>query len=129
MLQTLYADDLQPDRNMADAEAFLRRRLNNDPGLIDFALGLLSGVRRNRAEIDAALAKQATNWSLSRMAVTDRNVLRLGAYELMFTETPRVVVINEAVDLARRYGSRQSAPFVNGILDRLQVERRDAPAE
>jgi len=129
VLQMLYADDVHPHRNMADADEFLRRRLNFDPSLVKFASGLLAGVRKNRPEIDVLLSKQAANWSLQRMAVTDRNVLRLGAYEILFTETPRVVVINEAVDLARRYGSQQSASFVNGILDRLKVERRDAPAE
>lgn len=129
VLQMLYADDVHPQRNLADAEVFMRRRLNFQQILIQFASDLLAGVRKHRPEIDELLSKQAANWSLQRMAVTDRNVLRLGAYEILFTDTPRVVVINEAVDLARRYGSHQSAPFVNGILDRLKVERRNAPVE
>ncbi len=57
------------------------------------------------------------------MAATDRNVLRLGAYELLFTETPAAVVINEALELAKRYGTRQSSQFVNGILDRVQKRK------
>ena len=80
---------------------------------------LVAGVRRNRQELDTLLAQRAQNWSLQRMAVTDRNVLRLGAFEILFTETPDRVAINEAVDLARRFGSQQSAQFVNGILDRF----------
>jgi transcription antitermination protein NusB len=69
--------------------------------------------------LDALLVKTAENWSLERMAATDRNVLRLGAYEILFTQTPAAVAINEAVELAKRFGAAQSAPFVNGILDKF----------
>jgi N utilization substance protein B len=65
------------------------------------------------------LAKIAANWSLDRMAATDRNVLRLGAFEIVYSDTPNRVAINEAVELAKRYGSRHSAQFVNGILDKF----------
>ena len=58
------------------------------------------------------------------MAATDRNVLRLGAYELLYTETPGPVVINEALELSKRYGTKQSAQFVNGILDRIQKRKK-----
>jgi N utilization substance protein B len=119
VLQILYEDDLNPDRNMAASDHFLVRRLNNDLELIDFARGLLAGVRRSRAELDQLLTERADNWTLDRMAVTDRNVLRLGAYEILHTDTPQRVAINEAVELAKRFGARQSAHFVNGILDRF----------
>jgi N utilization substance protein B len=85
---------------------------------------LLSGVRRNRAEIDACLRTWAEHWTLERMAVIDRNILRIGAYEILYTDTPGQVAINEAVELAKRYGGKQSAQFVNGILDRLLKEYR-----
>ena len=84
-----------------------------------FAQSLIDGVRRNRAEIDVLLAKTADHWSLERMAATDRNVLRLGAYEILYTQTPGAVAINEAVELAKRFGAAQSAQFVNGILDKF----------
>ena len=119
VLQILYEDDLNPDRNLAAADLFLRRRLNNDEELVEFARSLLSGVRRNRQELDELLGQRADNWSLARMAVTDRNVLRLGAYEILYADTPPRVAINEAVELAKRFGARQSAQFVNGILDRF----------
>lgn len=92
--------------------------------LIEFARGLVAGVRRNRGELDQLLDKTAENWRIERMAATDRNVLRLGAYELLFTETPGAVAINEAVELAKRYGTAQSAQFVNGILDKLMTSHR-----
>ena len=76
-------------------------------------------MRQNRRELDEMLAQRAKNWSLKRMAVTDRNVLRLGTFEILFTDTPDRVAINEAVELARRFGAEQSAQFVNGILDRF----------
>jgi N utilization substance protein B len=69
------------------------------------------------------LAERADNWSLERMAVIDRNILRMGAYEILLTETPPRVVINEAVELAKRFGTKQSAKFVNGVLDRFLQER------
>lgn len=119
VLQMLYQDDLHPRHDMRSSEEFIRSRLKHYPELIDFALSLLWGTRRNRTELDALLVSRADNWSLRRMAVTDRNVLRLAAYEILYTDTPGRVVINEAVELAKRYGSKPSAQFVNGILDGL----------
>lgn len=115
---------MNPARNLASSDEFLRRRLGHDEDLIAFASALLSGVRRHRSELDRLLALGADHWSLDRMAVTDRNVLRLGAYEILHTDTPAPVAINEAVELARRYGSSQSSLFVNGVLDRILRDTR-----
>ena len=110
-LQVLYQDDLNPRRRAGrSAMRFLRTRLREDAELVEFAQSLIAGVRRNRAELDALLAQTADNWSLERMAATDRNVLRLGAYEILFTETPDRVAINEAVELAKRFGTAHSRP-------------------
>ena len=119
-LQVLYQDDLNPQHNPADDERFVRNRLQAAE-LIEFASSLVAGVRRNRQELDQVLAQTADHWSLERMAATDRNVLRLGAFEILHADTPDRVAINEAVELAKRFGSKQSAQFVNGILDRLLV--------
>ena len=124
-LQVLFQDDLHPQNNPAAADEFLVRRLRQPP-LVEFARELVTGVRRNRADLDRQIAEVAAHWTLTRMAVTDRNVLRLGAFELLHTETPDRVVVNEAVDLAKRYGSVQSGPFVNGILDRLMHPQKTA---
>ena len=115
--QVLYQDDLNPGGDPAARDQFLRRRLDDD--LYEFARELVAGVRRNRAEIDARLSETAANWTLTRMAATDRNVLRLGAYELLHTDTPERVAVDEAIELAKRYGTARSSQFVNGILDRL----------
>jgi N utilization substance protein B len=119
VLQILYEDDLNPSRNLAASDQFLCSRLGNDQELIDFARGLIAGVRKNRTELDTQLVAHSDNWSLERMAVTDRNVLRLGAFEILFGDTPDRVAVDEAVELAKRFGARQSPTFVNGVLDRF----------
>ena len=123
VLQVLYEDDLNPTRELEVADAFLCGRLKNDVELVALARALVSGVRRNRHELDQMLAERADNWSLQRMAVTDRNILRMGAFEILYCETPNRVVINEAVELAKRFGAKQSAQFVNGVLDRFLKEQ------
>ena len=119
VLQILYQDDLNPTQPEDVKIRFVNSRLKNNQNLVEFADHLIIGVRQHREELDEKLSKIADNWRLSRMAATDRNVLRLGAYELLHTDTPPPVVINEAIELARRYGTDQSAQFVNGVLDRL----------
>jgi N utilization substance protein B len=119
----LYQDDLNPPGDPAGADALLQSRLGSG-ALVEFARSLVAGVQRHREEMDALIEEGAENWSLRRMAATDRNILRLGAYEILHTDTPPRVAVNEAVELAKRFGSAQSAQFVNGILDRLMhVER------
>ena len=121
-LQVLFQDDLNPKCSPEEGDALLRRRLKR-PELLEFSRGLVAGVRRNRGELDQEIEKTAAHWSLHRMAATDRNVLRLGAYEILYSDTPGRVAVNEAVELAKRYGTAHSAQFVNGILDRLMHEQ------
>ncbi len=122
VLQLLFQEDLNPGVHRQVQWSFLKSRLLSQRPLVEFARELLDGVLRNRRELDSQLIRFADNWSLERMAVTDRNVLRLGAYEILYTDTPGRVVINEAVELAKRYGARQSPQFVNGVLDRILQE-------
>jgi transcription antitermination protein NusB len=123
-LQVLYEDDLNPDRNPEAGDAFLCNRLLQDQESIDFARSLVAGVRKHKAEIDRQLVERADNWTMERMAVTDRNILRMGAFEMLFGGTPQRVAINEAVELAKRYGGKQSPHFVNGVLDRFMHKER-----
>jgi N utilization substance protein B len=118
-LQILFEDDVNPRSTVEALTGFVKSRLNS-PEMEEFCLSLILGVRRNQAELDALLNDVAQNWTVGRMASTDRNVLRLGAYELQYTQTPYKVVINEAVELAKRFGNANSAQFVNGILDKLK---------
>lgn len=117
-LQLLYRQDLNPSSNLETAGEFIEERLP-DQASRDFCWQLFTGTLEWRNVIDTQIERVAANWSLKRMAPTDRNVLRLGTYELLYTETPNRVVIDEALELAKKYGNQQSSQFVNGILDQL----------
>ena len=120
-LQLLFQRDLNARIDRALLESFVRDRLSDKEPLVSFCLSLYDGVLANQADIDRRLSESAENWRLVRMAAVDRNVLRLGAYELLHThETPASVALDEAIELARRYGSADSPAFVNGVLDRLR---------
>jgi transcription antitermination protein NusB len=118
VLQMLYQIDVNPDVGAAAVREMIRDQLPDDD-LHAFAWSLFCGVRENRAALDARISAAAENWTLPRMAPTDRNALRLGAFELLYTNTPHRVVIDETIELARRFGTAQSPQFVNGILDKL----------
>jgi transcription antitermination protein NusB len=120
--QVLYQDDLNVRCSPAIGERFIEQRLRFED-LAELARTLVAGVRKHRGEIDDLLERLAANWSLKRMAATDRNVLRLGAYEILFSDTPGRVAIDEAVELAKRFGSAQSSQFVNGVLDQVLHEK------
>ncbi len=88
--------------------------------VIDFAGKLIEGVTGNLTQLDSIIKKYAKNWEIERMAMIDRNILRLGIYELLFLEDiPTKVSINEAIELAKKFGDVESARFVNGILDKV----------
>ena len=118
-LKALYQLDITGDDPEQGLRIFFRHHkipLNSQP----FVNQLVQGTREHLEEIDRIVGLHATNWTLNRMAIVDRNVLRLGAYELLFvSETPPKVVINEAVDLAKRFGTAESGKFVNGVLDSI----------
>ena len=121
-LQALFQEDLNPENSLGNLGAFLGARLQDDTQR-EFAKQLVLGVKRNQEELDALLAEKAEHWSVPRMPATDRNLLRLGAYEIRYSDTPDRVAINEAVELAKRYGTANSPQFINGILDKL-IERK-----
>jgi len=119
-LQLLFQRDVNSDVPRQAIERFARDRLGN-PEAEAFCLGLYDGVVRHLSEIDARLTAASENWKLHRMAASDRNVLRLGTYEIAFAPeaTPGPVALDEAIELARRYGSKDSSGFVNGVLDKV----------
>jgi N utilization substance protein B len=120
-LQVLYQTEQNPGMGPAEVRRFIERRLLSDRKLVEFAEGLVNGVREHRAAIDGLITDAAENWRLDRMAAIDRNILRLGAYEMLHcTDVTPKVAINEALELAKRYSTAQSSRFVNGILDRLK---------
>lgn len=123
VVQMLYQKDLNPDVSVDAIREMIQEQLNNEE-LVRFAWSLFAGVMEARPALDQRIEGAAANWTLNRMAPTDRNVLRLGAFELLYTDTPHRVVIDEALELAKTYGGAQSSAFVNGILDRLIPEAK-----
>ena len=94
------------------------------PKTREFARRLAQGALDHQPAIDAVIRKYAENWEMSRMAAIDRGVLRLAAYELVHEiDTPINVIINEAVEIAKIYSTAESSKFVNGILDKIKLER------
>jgi len=90
-----------------------------------FTDSLVKGTCKNLAEIDGFISKYADNWDIKRIAVIDKNVLRMGLFQLLYRDDiPPKVSINEAIDLAKKYGDIDSGKFVNGILDKIQKTER-----
>jgi N utilization substance protein B len=116
-LQLLYQYELthaEPERMQADFDEW---RGSTD-GVREFADGLLRGTLDHLAQIDEELERQTANWRLDRLAAVDRNILRLAMYELLFqSETPPAVVIDEAIEIAKKFGAEESPRFINGVLD------------
>ncbi len=136
-LQVLYAVDL-PTRSRPGVDAVTRlppaaaavfesvaENFDLPEAARAFAKQLVCGVTRRRDELDALLAQHARNWRISRTAAVDRNVLRIAVYELLRMDTPTSVILDQAIELARRFGDEPSPAFVNGVLDAVAhaVER------
>ena len=136
-LQFLYMLELRGSEAMDELVPFVEHHTKGSRDkkgrgeLAEFTLTLSRGVVENRIELDRWIEAIAKNWRMDRMAHLDRNVLRLAVYELIFhSDTPYKVVINEAIDIAKRFSTAQSGSFVNGILDRARLmidEARETP--
>jgi N utilization substance protein B len=116
-LQVLYQGELAGGPEMLDfAEFCVHFQVNRKA--IPYAEILLAGVQEKKEEINKLISRHAENWRLERMSVIDRNILRLAVFELYYRDdVPATVIINEAVEIAKRYSTDDSAPFINGILD------------
>ena len=126
-LQILYQVDVTSD-DFHDSIGNYWAENEESQEIKDFAYRIVEGTCQKRADIDKLLTKYAENWALSRMAVVDRNILRMATYELLYCpDTPPKVCINEAVELAKKFSDVESGKFVNGILDRIHKEaKKDA---
>ena len=129
-LQFLFQDDFVSDGKLdADASAQIEERFEQFCGLYQiskkarpYALTLLQGIVENKEKIDKAISESATNWRLERINVTDRNLLRVAVFEMLVaTDVPPQVAINEALEIAKRFGSDESPAFVNGVLDAVRA--------
>ena len=119
-LKILYQADITGKPLSVSAQEFIDNEEMKDAEVVEFCKDLLSGIEKHREDIDKKIREYATNWEFNRIAVIDRNVLRLGIFELKFSSgIPPKVSINEAVELAKKYGDVDSSKFVNGILDNI----------
>jgi len=95
----------------------------------DYIEAVFNGIRDRQPEIDKMLGEKTVGWKFERLALLDRNILRLGVYELLyFDDVPAEVALDEAVELAKKFGTEQARKFINGILDRIWKEQRDSPS-
>mgnify|MGYP005831793901 CR=1 FL=1 len=134
-LKVLYRMDLtqeEPGQSLESVTELLRsgepgqeqeaghQKIESSRDLEEFASRLVHGVRQKLREIDALLLRFAENWRVERMTLVDRNILRLAVYELLFCpDIPHKVSINEAIELAKRFSTQESGPFINGVLDQI----------
>lgn len=119
LLKLLFQRDFRPvsleellaEDSLGDQEDYIRRTLQ--------------GIIEHQEEIDRVIAEKAIGWRLERLVSVDRNILRLGIYEILYTDIPAEVAINEAVELSKKYSTEHSHIFINGILDRVFKEHRE----
>lgn len=122
-MQFLYQTDLLGPEQAESLDGFLTRMAVGDGGIGPFARTLVRGVLEQREQIDARIGQVAQNWRMDRMAIVDRNILRICVWELLYgDDAPPKVAINEAIDLVKRFSGENSGPFVNGILDRIKKD-------
>lgn len=122
-VQFLYQIDITGGTNWQDALECFWKEQDIDQDVKDFSNRIIGKVIEKKGEIDKLITSYTTNWDIRRIAVVDRNILRVAISELLYMDDiPPIVSINEAVDIAKKYGSGESGKFVNGILDKIRME-------
>ena len=124
-LQILFQLDVTNSELSNDVMRDFWENITEDDDVKEFTDDIVTGTRKNIEEIDSVLNSTAENWSIDRMAVVDRNVLRAATYELLYRpDIPPSVIINEAIEISKKYSTGDSASFINGILDKIQKFRK-----
>ena len=129
-LQMLFAADVAGTRGDQLARTFWSELTEDElePGAQEFATRLAMGALSHLDEVDERIRSRAEHWRISRMALVDRNLLRLAVYEFLHEPTPRTVIINEALEIARRFSTYEATQFINGILDAIKRDLdQDSP--
>ncbi len=122
-LQMLYQADARGDEVLGQVEEFLAREAGGDDEVVRFARLIVTGTIDEKEQIDDIITNAAQNWRLSRMALVDRNIMRIAVFEMIHVEDiPAKVSINEAIEMGKRFSTQQSGSFINGILDRIRRE-------
>jgi len=128
-VQILYGTDywdITPEQALEQHQVYFSNEPMEDP----FLVSMIEGIVNHKDAIDDMIREFSTNWRLERMAIVDRNILRMATYELLhLRDVPRKVAINEAIEVAKKYGGDDSPSFINGILDRIALEVRGPETE
>lgn len=129
VIQFLYLSEMNEGKIESQLKSFWENNSCKEADVQSFTEDILNNIFDHKKEIDARLEKYSDNWTLSRMTVIDRNLLRMAASELMYSKTvPPKVAIDEAVEIAKKFGSEDSPNFINGVLDRILKELKpDVP--
>lgn len=123
-LQLLYQYDISHDSANLSSEFWTFRDVPQN--VKEFTNNIVEGVIKNLRFIDNKISQSAVNWNIERMAVVDRNILRMATFELLFKDDiPPKVTLNEAIEIAKRYGGEDSSSFINGILDRILRDHKE----
>ncbi|WP_456480029.1 transcription antitermination factor NusB [Nautilia sp.] len=122
VLQTLYAQEMGNDQAIEQFEEILKEK-KIKAQKAEFAKKLLTGVLNNLKEIDVIIKNHLIDWDFERLDKVDKQILRIGIYELLYTDTPYQIVIDEAVKIAKNFSEDKSKSFINGILDRVAKEK------
>jgi N utilization substance protein B len=127
-LQMLFAADVVKNTGLFSVDDYWRELGDTefDDKTRDFANNLVEGTLKNNEPIDERIRTRAEHWRIERMAIVDRNVLRLAVYEFLYEDTPHTVVINEALEIARRFSTFEATQFINGILDAIKLDLEKA---
>lgn len=126
VVSLLYAYEIgNPNIDKFADEIYEERKVRNKQR--EFAHALYDGVIENLEMVDQRITAQLKEWSFDKLGAMERAILRLGTYEVLFLETDRAVVINEAVELSKKFGTEQTPRFINGVLDAIKKEQSDAP--
>ncbi|KJJ85092.1 NusB antitermination factor [Candidatus Omnitrophus magneticus] len=121
-LKILYSWEISAETITLCAKKYWDNNKLEEETVVAFCEYLLKGVDKYKIELDEKIAKAALNWTISRMSCIDRNILRIASFELLFTiDIPDKVTINEAINLAKKYGDKDSGRFVNGVLDKVKT--------
>ena len=123
-LQMLFASDVVADQAYFTTSDYWKElgEATVEEKTREFADNLVNGTIENLTVIDERIRTRAEHWRIERMAIVDRNILRLSVYEFLFEDTPHTVVINEALEIARRFSSFEATQFINGILDAIKLD-------
>ena len=124
-LQVLFQREFNPVLSLDETFAVFTENFETDKEIREFATFLVEGVLGKLGDIDKKIQAYSKNWKIGRMPLVDKNILRIATFELMFTgkKVPPQVVIDEAIEISKRYGSQDSSSFVNGVLDNIFKSR------